>query len=56
LPLPDALDLDGLRLAREIVYAIIHALGERSTTISLSSGDWPRSNRRIAVIDRSSKP
>ena len=54
LPLPDGLDLDGLRRARDIVYAIIHALGGRLDDSLPFIGRLAELDRRISLNERSS--
>jgi hypothetical protein len=54
LPLPDGLDLDGLRRARDIVYAIIHALGGTLDDGLPFVGRPAELDRRISLNERSS--
>jgi hypothetical protein len=54
LPLPDSLDLDGLRHARDIVYAIIHALGGTLDDNLPFIGRLAEIDRRIALSEGTS--
>jgi hypothetical protein len=54
LPLPDNLDLDGLRLARDIVYAIIHAIRGTLEDNLPFIGRLVELDRRIALNERAS--
>jgi hypothetical protein len=54
LPLPDNLDLDGLRQTRDVVYAIIYGLGGTLDDNLPFIGRLAEIDRRIALNERAS--